>query len=111
MGEDSNYQAEAHSYYEYKNVDRAFYEQYIKDFLPQEIFDTHVHLGLPRHFYPVSRKRKLEDWALGVGYTLSVEAASFAYRELLPGKKVNILGFPCGEGEYHLSLCQSRASV
>jgi len=29
-----------------------------------------------------------------VGYTLSVEAVSFAYRELLPGKKVSILGFP-----------------
>jgi len=89
-----NFKKEAHSYYEYRDVDREFYRKYIEDFLPKEIFDTHVHFGLPEHFWPVSGQRKLEDWALGVGYTLSVEAAFFAYSELLPGKKVNILGFP-----------------
>ena len=73
-----NFKEEAHSYYKYTEVDKIFYEKYIKDFLPEKIFDAHVHFGLPEHFYPVSRERKLEDWALGVGYTLSVEAAFFA---------------------------------
>jgi len=88
-----DYKAEAHSYYEYKDTDRKFYEQYIKDFLPEEIFDVHVHLSLPEHFYSISSERKLEDWVLDVGHTLSVEADFFAYKELLPEQKVNILGF------------------
>jgi len=94
MNKSFNYRAEAHSYYEYKDVDREFYERYIRDFIPTEIFDIHVHLSLPKHFYPISDERKLEDWAIGIGYTLSVKAASFAYKELFPEKKVNILGFP-----------------
>ena len=94
MNRGHNYKTEAHSYYQYKDIDREFYQQYLKDFLPEEIFDTHVHLGLPEHFYPVSSERKFEDWALGVGYNLSVEAAFFAYAELFPGKEVSILGFP-----------------
>ena len=89
-----SFKKKADLYYEYRDVDREFYRKYIEDFLPKEIFDIHVHFGLPEHFYPVSRKRKLEDWALGVGYTLSVEAAFSAYGELFPGKKVEILGFP-----------------
>ena len=94
MNRGHNYKAEAHSYYQYKDIDREFYQQYLKDFLPEEIFDTHVHLGLPEHFYPVSSERKFEDWALGLGYDLSVEADFFAYGKLFPGRKVSILGFP-----------------
>jgi hypothetical protein len=55
---DNSYKTELCSYYKRSDVDRRFYEEYLKDFLPDEIFDFHVHLGLPEHFGPISDERK-----------------------------------------------------
>lgn len=40
--------------FEYRECDRALYERELKDFLPDKIFDVHVHM-----YVPCRRKRQL----------------------------------------------------
>jgi predicted TIM-barrel fold metal-dependent hydrolase len=86
--------SEAHAYYQYTKVDRHFFQEHLAEFVPSRIIDTHVHLGLAEHFRPIAPERFIEDWAMSVGYKISVETAYHVYRELLPDRSIRIMGFP-----------------
>ncbi len=74
--------------------DREFYEQHIKNRLPQTIFDVHVHLNLPEHISMVPESRWLTDWALESGHLLSCEDAYSCAKELYPDTAYELAGFP-----------------
>lgn len=75
-------------------IDRDFYDQYLKDRLPEQIFDFHVHLNLPEHIPEISEERLHSDWAFECGLILPCETAYSYARQLFPAAGYTIAGFP-----------------
>ncbi len=82
------------SLFEVKNIDRQFYEERLKDFLPAKIFDMHAHVYLEQ-FRPKTRKDPLRTvtWPQKVAKYNSIEGLIETYQLLFPGKQVSAMIF------------------
>ena len=82
------------SLFEVKQVDRAFYQENIEDFLPREIVDIHTHVWQRRRV-PVERDSRsaLAVWPSLVASQNPIEDLMDTYRLLFPGKEVTPLIF------------------
>lgn len=80
--------------FEVKEVDRLFYEQKLKDFLPERIIDIHTHVWL-EHFVAPSDPSLVRavTWPWRVASSNSIEDLLETYRLMLPGKQVTPLMF------------------
>lgn len=79
-----------------KDVDRRFYEQHLRDWLPGELFDIHTHIWREADYRPGVSARGQEravTWPSRVARDNPVEDLMETYRLLLPGKKVTPLVF------------------
>ena len=78
---------------EVKDVDRQFYHDRLKDFLPERIIDIHTHVWLDEH------KSKTDvrgtAWSQKVTKNNSLEDLMATYALLFPGKKITPLLFAC----------------
>jgi predicted TIM-barrel fold metal-dependent hydrolase len=77
------------SLFEVKAIDRQFYEQRLRSFLPTRIIDVHTHVWLDRF----SSKRKEEKlravtWPRRVALDNSIEALRETYRLMFPDQEV-----------------------
>jgi len=81
-------------YFEYTDVDSAFFKEHIASRIPQNIFDVHVHCNLPGHIKTVPKERLLSDWALECGHLLPCDDAHSCVHELYPGIEYTIAGLP-----------------
>jgi len=80
--------------FEVKEVDRLFYEQKLKDFLPERIIDIHTHVWLEHFVAPVNPSDlRAVTWPWLVASSNSIEDLLETYRLLLPGKQVTPLLF------------------
>jgi hypothetical protein len=77
--------------FEYKEVDRRFYEDIIRDFLPENIIDVHTHIWKKGKIREGSQRNV--SWPSRVADECSVEALRATYEILFPGKKVTPLVF------------------
>ena len=75
------------------DVDGAVYQE-LASFLPERIFDSHIHTGLPEHFSPMSPERQ----ASKLGFFLDV-AAVFGYNSYAVAQDVRRMLFPAQETE------------
>ena len=73
--------------------DLKIYEDELLPWLPDEIIDIHVHIGLAEHVGPISPERFGANWAIEVGVQQSWEQLWTNYRMLFPGQKVRALTF------------------
>ncbi len=80
--------------FEVKLIDREFYQQFLKDFLPGSLIDIHTHVWLDRF---KSRQReeciRSTTWPRRVALDNSIEDLTETYELLFPGKKVTPLIF------------------
>ena len=76
----------------YTNADRI-YEEELSPYLPPDIIDFHVHIGLREHCGPVDPRRYKEIWAMEVGTVLTWEECRARHRELFPRQRVHTLAF------------------
>ena len=77
------------SLFEIKQVDIDFYEQRIKDFLPDKIIDTHSHIFLDSLMdYGNDRADRIKAWPLMVAGENSIEDLVEGYRLFFPDKEV-----------------------
>jgi predicted TIM-barrel fold metal-dependent hydrolase len=72
-----------------KDVDRKYYEERIRDFLPDRLIDIHTHVWLD-HFRTaaVTGPRRTVTWPSRVARGNSIEDHLETYRILFPGKRV-----------------------
>lgn len=73
-------------------IDKRVYEE-LAPWLPAQIVDCHVHIGLREHMRPASPERMAANWALEVGIEQSWEQLHEVYRVLFPKQKVFTLAF------------------
>lgn len=84
--------------------DRKIYEEELKDFLPDKIFDVHCHINLEKH-KPVEvlkpgEKKRTVTWPSLVAKQNSIEDLQETYELFFPGKDCKALMFSnCGPGD------------
>ena len=84
--------------------DRRVYEEELKDFLPDKIFDVHCHINLEEHKPPVvlkpGEKKRTVTWPSLVAKQNSIEDLQETYELFFPGKDCKALMFSnCGPGD------------
>lgn len=82
-----------------KPIDTRVYEEELCPWLPDEIIDCHVHIGIPEHCGPISQKRVQADWAMEVGVQQSWDDWRAANAALLPRQRISalVMGVPFRE--------------
>ncbi|NLB81934.1 MAG: amidohydrolase family protein [Clostridiaceae bacterium] len=88
--------------FEVTAYDKKIYEQELKDFLPDKIFDIHTHVWLkalndPKPIIPGEVKRTV-TWPSMVAADNSIEDLQETYLLMFPGKDVKALIFASGGG-------------
>ncbi len=80
-------------------VSKRVYEEEINPFLPDEIIDIHIHVGLPEHVSPIRPERLAGMWAMEIASSYSWQEMRDSFSLLFPDKKVTALafGFPYQE--------------
>ncbi len=73
--------------------DAEVYGERIRPWLPPEIIDIHVHLGLAEHWTPISPQRREEIWAIEVAPTQSWPELRHALMTLFPDRASWALAF------------------
>ena len=84
--------------------DKRIYEEELKDFLPDKIFDVHCHVNLEKHKPPVvvkpGEKKRTVTWPSLVAKQNSIEDLQETYELFFPGKDCKALMFSnCGPGD------------
>lgn len=75
--------------FEVKEVDRKFYAERVRDFLPERIIDIHTHVWLERSRSAVmTAPRRTVTWPSRVASSNSIEDHLEGYRLLFPGKRI-----------------------
>lgn len=86
------------------DYDRRIYEEELRDWLPDKIFDVHTHVWLDRLIdqEDMARAHKygrgVNDWSNNIVLDNSVEDLQETFREMLPGKEVSALMFSSKRG-------------
>lgn len=80
--------------WEYNDVDRAFWAEHLKDFLPHKIIDAHTHVwyGDLRREEMTEEKRR-QYWVNELVEAITPEEAKRCYDIVFPGKDLNCLAF------------------
>ena len=77
--------------------DRRIYEEELRDFLPEKIFDVHCHIALQEHKKPAAlapgEKKRTVTWPSLVAKQNSIEDLQETYELFFPGKQCKALVF------------------
>ncbi len=73
---------------EIKDVDRAFYETRLADFLPERMIDVHTHVWLEEFYDPKVGVSRSAAWPRLVANENPIEDLLESYRLLLPRQPV-----------------------
>jgi len=99
------------SLFEMKDVDKLFYEQKLKDFLPDQIIDIHTHVWLDKFIMEASDEpARAVTWPWLVAATNSVEDLMETYKLMLPSKQVIPLLFSQVSTNTNLTLGNAYVS-
>lgn len=77
----------------YQRVDLPVFRQEFDDFLPQSIYDAHVHVALPEHTGTVPPEAIADSWAAEAPHELSLEQLAEVQGQFFPGRAVRSLAF------------------
>jgi hypothetical protein len=89
--------------FEVKPVDRTFYTERLKDFLPARMIDIHTHVWLNRFIRHTPSDGRTVTWPARVARDNSVEDLTETYRLMFPGKSVIPLMFGTINADYDAS--------
>jgi len=83
--------------FEVTEYDMKIWEEELKDFLPEKIFDIHTHVYKKEYYAEyVAKKGRTVTWTATVASENPIEDLQETYRLMFPGKDVKALMFPSG---------------
>ncbi|MDO4488524.1 MAG: amidohydrolase family protein [Eubacteriales bacterium] len=71
-----------------KPYDKQFYEEKLKNFLPDTFIDCHTHIWIPEHYYCEDTLQRSQNWPSLVAKSNPIEDLNETNAELFPDKKV-----------------------
>jgi len=93
-------------YLAYRDVDREFYGQHLRGFLPARLFDAHMHVHRAEHVPPLTEELRARNWAGAVSHpAYPVDAAEADYAKLFPESEVYRLQFGTVYREADFEAC------
>ena len=83
-----------HFVWDYTDVDRRFWQEHLADWLPERIFDAHVHLSLPEHLLvePTDEMRR-QYWVNELLAPMDAPTLDRCDATVWPGRRVEHLAF------------------
>lgn len=83
-----------HYVWNYTDIDRAFWEEHLADWLPERIIDAHVHIATTTlRRVPMTDEMRRQYWVSEVLEPMTAETLDECYRTVFPGKQVSCLVF------------------
>ncbi len=80
--------------YTYNDVDRAFWAEHLKDWVPPRLLDAHVHIVDPAfQIEPLTEELRRSYWVMELLEMQDVETAARCIRTVFPGRDVGCIGF------------------
>jgi hypothetical protein len=77
----------------YASVDLPLFREQLDGFLPDEVYDCHVHLIAPEHTTPPTPEQIAESWAYEAPHELTLEQLTGVQSLIFPGRRVRSLAF------------------
>ncbi len=101
--------------FEVKEVDKKFYEERVREFLPEKIIDIHAHVWLDKFTVGKEAAPRRVRWPNRVAVDNSIEDLLETYRLMLPGKQVTPFMFTTmlprenlDAGNDYVSQCEKK---
>jgi predicted TIM-barrel fold metal-dependent hydrolase len=83
-----------HHKFNYTDVDRAFWAKHLEDWVPQRVYDSHIHIiDQSYQLETVSEEMKKSYWVQDLQNMLSADVAGHCYQTVFPGRDVCCTGF------------------
>jgi len=83
-----------HHKFNYTDIDRAFWAKHLEDWVPQRVFDSHIHIiDQSYQLETVSEKMKKSYWVQELQNMMSADVAEHCYQTVFPGRDVCCTGF------------------
>lgn len=94
----------------YENVDLPLFMAELDDFLPDTVYDFHVHVGQEEHHVPFSEETKRTLWPAAIPRHFPAEQLMDVQHRLFPGRKTGTLGFAMPNPENNLQALNEYVS-
>lgn len=89
--------------WQYTDVDRAFWQEHLEDWMPEELFDAHTHVNEPRYcIEPMTEQKRRQYWVNEVSDPIGAADAQRCHETVFPGRKVSCLVFGSPTLEYDI---------
>lgn len=89
-------------YFNLTELDKSFYENNLKNRLPENILDAHTHINLMDHLKDIPPERIADDWALQSSMHMTAEDGNYYFSTMFPGKNYRYAAFPFPLKEAHI---------
>lgn len=83
-----------HHVFDYTEVDRAFWEKHLEDWVPQRLIDAHIHIVDPSfRIETVTEEMRRSYWVMELDEMMSAETAEHCFKTVYPGREISCVGF------------------
>jgi uncharacterized protein len=96
--------------WQYSDVDRQFWREYLDPWLPQRIFDAHTHVTEPRfRMATMSEQKRRQYWINEASEPIGAADAARCYKTVFPGREFSCLAF--GEASLDFDIEAGNAAL
>jgi hypothetical protein len=101
-----------HHVWNYTDVDRAFWEQHLEDWVPRRVFDAHTHVNEPRfRLVACTEEMRRQYWVNEVSEPIGAADAQRCYETVFPGREFCCLAFGHPSLDYDIEASNASLRV
>jgi uncharacterized protein len=87
----------------YTEVDRAFWEEHLEDWLPRRLVDAHTHVADPAHrLRPMTEAMRRQYWVNELFEPIDAPTAQRCYQTVFPGREFSCIAFGMPDLDFDL---------
>jgi len=101
-----------HHVWQYTDVDRAFWERHLEDWIPPRIFDAHTHVNEPQfRGVACTEEMRRQYWVNEVSEPIGAADAQRCYETVFPGREFSCLAFGNPSLDYDIEASNASLRV
>ncbi len=98
--------------WQYTDVDRAFWDEYLEDWVPKRVFDAHIHVNDPRlRIGERTEAMRRQYWVNEVNEPIDAESAQRCYETVFPDREFSCLAFGHPSLDYDIEASNSSLKM
>ena len=98
--------------WDYNDVDRAFWQEHLEDFLPDNIVDAHTHVWYPELLLkPITESKRQQYWVNELTEPITPTQAKDCYNTVFSGKNVQCVAFGYVSLEWDIEETEKRLAA